>query len=175
MISAEKKIQKEIRQVKVTATITKLRKPYWFEKFLWFVSSENYLVIGGRDMQQNEMLVKRYLRKGDVYVHGDIHGAATIVVKNPSGEPISPITLAQAGAMAVCQSSAWDAKVVTSAWWVHHDQVSKTAPTGEYLTTGSFMIRGKKNFLPPTQLIMGFGLLFRVDDTCLANHIGERK
>jgi len=58
-------------------------------------------------MQQNEMLVKRYLRKGDVYVHGDIHGAATIVVKNPSGEPISPITLAQAGAMAVCQSSAW--------------------------------------------------------------------
>lgn len=28
-------------------------------------------------------------------------------------------------------------------------QVSKTAPTGEYLTTGSFMIRGKKNYLPP--------------------------
>jgi hypothetical protein len=28
-------------------------------------------------------------------------------------------------------------------------QVSKTAPTGEYLPTGSFMIRGKKNFLPP--------------------------
>ena len=175
LVSAEKKIQKEIRQVKVTASITRLRKPYWFEKFLWFVSSENYLVIGGRDMQQNEMLVKRYLRKGDVYVHADLHGAATIVVKNPSSEPISPITLAQAGAMAVCQSSAWDAKVVTSAWWVYPDQVSKTAPTGEFLTTGSFMIRGKKNFLPPAQLIMGFGLLFRLDDSCLANHVGERK
>lgn len=28
-------------------------------------------------------------------------------------------------------------------------QVSKTAPTGEYLVTGSFMIRGRKNYLPP--------------------------
>lgn len=44
--------------------------------------------------------------------------------------------------MAICHSAAWDAKVVTSAWWVNHDQVSKTAPSGEYLTTGSFMIRG---------------------------------
>lgn len=26
-------------------------------------------------------------------------------------------------------------------------QVSKTAPTGEYLTTGSFMIRGKKKIV----------------------------
>ncbi len=28
-------------------------------------------------------------------------------------------------------------------------QVSKAAPSGEYLVTGSFMIRGKKNYLPP--------------------------
>ena len=32
----------------------------WFEKFLWFISSENYIVVAGRDAQQNEMLVKRY-------------------------------------------------------------------------------------------------------------------
>jgi len=48
--------------------------------------------------------------------------------------------------MSVCRSAAWDAKVITSAWWVYASQVSKTAPTGEYLTTGSFMIRGKKIF-----------------------------
>jgi len=64
MVSAEKKINKEIHQVKVSTSINKIRKPYWFEKFLWFISSENYLVIGGRDMQQNELLVKRYLKKG---------------------------------------------------------------------------------------------------------------
>ena len=32
-----------------------------FEKFFWFISSENYLVIGGRDQQQNELVVKKYL------------------------------------------------------------------------------------------------------------------
>lgn len=34
------------------------------------------------------------------------------------------------------------------AWWVHPSQVSKTPQAGEYLTTGSFVIRGKKNFVP---------------------------
>ena len=36
-----------------------------FEKFLWCISSENYLMIGGRDQQQNEVIVKRYLRPGE--------------------------------------------------------------------------------------------------------------
>lgn len=41
-------------------------------------------------------------------------------------------------------------------------QVSKTAPTGEYLTAGSFMVRGRKNFLPPQPLVFGFAFLFKV-------------
>lgn len=41
-------------------------------------------------------------------------------------------------------------------------QVSKTAPGGEYLPTGSFMIRGRKNFLPPHPLIMGLTFLFKL-------------
>ena len=78
------------------------------------------------------------------------------------GEPVPPKTLNEAGTMAICNSAAWDAKVVTSAWWVYPSQVSKTAPSGEYLTTGSFMIRGKKNYLPPSYLIYGFAVLFKV-------------
>lgn len=38
------------------------RKPHWFERFHWFISSENYLVVSGRDAQQNELLVKRYMK-----------------------------------------------------------------------------------------------------------------
>lgn len=53
--------------------------------------------------------------------------------------------------------------------------MSKTAPTGEYLTVGSFMIRGKKNFLPPHPLIMGFGMLFRLDESSLGSHLNERR
>ncbi|XP_067939413.1 ribosome quality control complex subunit NEMF-like [Watersipora subatra] len=173
--SAEKKTKQVLKEMKVTANIVKARKVMWFEKFNWFISSENYLVLAGRDGQQNEMLVRRYLKAGDVYVHADIHGASSIVVKNPQGGPISPKTLNEAGTMAICHSAAWDAKVVTSAWWVYHDQVSKTAPSGEYLSTGSFMVRGKKNFLPPSYLVYGFGLLFKLADDSLERHKGERR
>lgn len=64
-------------------------------------------------------------------------------------------------------SAAWEAKVMTTAWWVDSSQVSKTAPSGEYLTTGSFMIRGKKNFLPPVPVVLGFGLLFRLEESSI--------
>jgi hypothetical protein len=37
------------------------------------------------------------------------------------------------------------------------------------------MIRGKKNFLPPHPLIMGFGLLFRLDESSLGSHLNERR
>ncbi|XP_074765131.1 ribosome quality control complex subunit NEMF isoform X2 [Athene noctua] len=173
--SAEKKTKQTLREVQTVTTIQKARKVYWFEKFLWFISSENYLIIAGRDQQQNELIVKRYLKPGDVYVHADLHGATSCVIKNPSGEAIPPRTLTEAGTMALCYSAAWDARVVTSAWWVSHNQVSKTAPTGEYLTTGSFMIRGKKNFLPPSYLMMGFSFLFKVDESCVWRHREERK
>lgn len=53
-------------QEKTVATISHMRKVHWFEKFNWFISSENYLVISGRDAQQNEMIVKRYMSKGDL-------------------------------------------------------------------------------------------------------------
>lgn len=37
------------------------------------------------------------------------------------------------------------------------------------------MIRGKKNFLPPHPLVLGFGLLFRLDESSLGSHLNERR
>ncbi|RAL38599.1 hypothetical protein DM860_002577 [Cuscuta australis] len=174
--AAERKTRKQLSQEKTVAAISHIRKVHWFEKFNWFVSSENYLVISGRDAHQNEMIVKRYMSKGDLYVHADLHGASSTVIKNHKPDfPIPPLTLNQTGCFTVCHSQAWDSKMVTSAWWVYPHQVSKTAPTGEYLTVGSFMIRGKKNFLPPHPLVMGFGILFRLEESSLGSHLNERR
>lgn len=173
--SAERKTQQTLKDVRTISTISKARKVYWFEKFYWFISSENFLVIGGRDAQQNELIVKRYMRPTDIYVHAEIQGASSVIVRNPSGGDVPPKTLIEAGTMAISYSVAWDAKVVTNAYWVRSDQVSKTAPTGEYLGTGSFMIRGKKNFLPSCHLIMGLTLLFKLEDSFIERHRGERK
>ncbi len=173
--SAEKKIgadlKKGLKQEK--AALRPARKQFWFEKFWYFVSSDGYLVIGGKDAQQNELLYRRYLKKGDIYVHADLQGASSVIVKNnprTPDAPIPPSTLSQAGALTVSTSSAWDSKAVMGAWWVNADQVSKTAPTGEYLTTGGFIIRGRKNLLPPSQLLLGFGVMWLISEESRANH-----
>lgn len=41
--SAEKKTKRTLKEVQAIHNINKLRKMYWFEKFYWFISSENYL------------------------------------------------------------------------------------------------------------------------------------
>lgn len=155
-------------------------------------------MIGGKDAAQNEVIVKRYLKHGDIYVHADLHGGASVVVKNnyspgttsvgtvgknnyPPGTgtvgnylEIPPKTVSEAAVFAVSYSSAWEAKISSRSWWVHADQVSKTAPSGEYLTLGSFMIRGKKNYLPMPQLQLAFGFLFKLDDESIQRHLNER-
>nr|CDJ96164.1 Fibronectin-binding A and Protein of unknown function DUF814 domain containing protein [Haemonchus contortus] len=164
--NAEEKASETIKQVSVRADTAKVRKEMWFEKFIWFISSENYVVVVGRDAQQNELLVKRYLRPGDIYVHADAHGAASVVIRNKSGGgTIPPKTMTEAAQMAICCSSSWSSHVISSAWWVYDHQVSKVAPSGEYLSHGSFMIRGKKNFMPASPLVLGFGILFRLDES----------
>jgi len=189
--AAEANAQKQIQQAQMNKKMTysvmmqPQRKQHWFEKFHWFITSDNYLCLGGRDAQQNEQLVKRYLRPGDAYLHADVFGAPTCILRakrrraaNGATEvlPLSDIALREAGNFAICRSSAWSSKIVTSAWYVESHQVSKTAPTGEYLTVGSFMIRGKKNFLPPVQLEMGIGVLFRLgDDAGVLRHLNDRR
>lgn len=179
--NAEKRTQEHLKEVRTISNIFKARKVFWFEKFFWFISSENFLVIGGRDQQQNELIVKRYLRSNDIYVHADIQGASSIVIRNPNvsnadgaADTPPPKTLLEAGAMAISYSVAWDAKVTTSAYWVRANQVSKTAPSGEYLGTGSFMIRGKKNFLPPCHLILGLSVMFKLEDDSVFRHANDR-
>lgn len=177
--STEKKISADLKKgLKQEKEVMRpQRKAMWFEKFVFFISSEGYLVLAGKDAQQNEILYRMYLKKGDIYVNADLQGAASVLIKNKPGmseSPIPPSTLSQAGTLAVATSSAWDSKAVMSAWWVDATQVSKTAPTGEILPTGSFVIQGHKNFLPPAQLLLGFGIMFKVSEESKVHHSKHR-
>lgn len=42
------------------------------------------------------------MKSTDIYVHADIHGASSVVIKNPSGQAVPPKTLNEAGTMAIC-------------------------------------------------------------------------
>ena len=97
-----------------------------------------------------------------------------MIIKNPTGKGIPLRTLNEAGAYCVCRSKAWNKGVIQAAYWVYDDQVSKKAPTGMNIGAGSFMIYGKKNFLYPKKLEMGYGLLFKINESCLERHLNER-
>ncbi|KAF1985395.1 hypothetical protein K402DRAFT_422027 [Aulographum hederae CBS 113979] len=177
--SAEQKIaadlKKGLKQEK--EVLRPVRKQHWFEKFLYFISSDGYLVLGGKDTQQNEVLYRKHLRKGDIYVHADLPNAASVIIKNNPATPNAPIppsTLSQAGNYSVATSTAWDSKAVMSAWWVNSDQVSKTASTGDFLDVGKFEVKGKKNFLPPSQLLLGFAVLWEIPEESKDRHKKHR-
>ena len=177
--SHEKKVAEDLKKglKQEKEVLRPVRKQQWFEKYIYFISSDGHLVLGGKDAQQNEIIYRRYLRKGDVYVHADLKGAVPMIIKNKPNTPDAPIppsTLSQAGHLSVCTSDAWDSKAVMSAWWVRSDQVSKTGQTGEFLPAGIFNIKGKKEFLPPAQLVVGLAVMFEISEQSKANHHKHR-
>jgi len=135
----EKKKKVEKPQIKV------LRKREWYERFHWCYSSENFLILGGRDRRSNEVLVKKYMEPQDLYVHADIQGAPSVVIKNGQSAPDK--TIAEAAQCAATYSKGWNHFGSVECYWVNPDQVTKSPPSGEYLTTGAFFIAGSKNFL----------------------------
>ncbi len=138
------------------------RKVHWFEKFRWFVSSEGVVVIAGRDASSNDLVVRRNLKDGDVYVHADLHGAASVVVKHPppGGSGIGDATLREAGQWAVAFSKAWRAGLASaSAFWVTPEQVSKSAASGEFVARGAWAIHGTKHVLRDLPMEIAIGTL----------------
>jgi predicted ribosome quality control (RQC) complex YloA/Tae2 family protein len=140
----------------------KIRKKRWYEKYRWFISSENFLVLGGRDAKTNEQLAKRQMSANDVFLHASLHGAPYVIIKVPGDAP-GEQTMKEAAQFAVTFSRAWqDGLSNGDAYWVNPEQVSFTPPSGEYLPSGAVMIYGTKNFIRKVPVELAVGLL--VDD-----------
>ena len=141
-----------------------INKDYWFQKFHWFITSDRILFICGKNAEQNETIVKKYMNNNDIYIHGDFSGSPSGVLINTENIDVPLHSKIQAGQFLVCNTKNWKEKRTEKSYYVNKDQVSKSAPSGEYLTTGSFMVRGKKNYLPESVLEMGIGILFVLRD-----------
>lgn len=135
----------------------KSRAKFWFEKYRWFISSEDILVIAGRDAKTNEEVVKKHLGDKDLYMHADIHGAPSVVIKS-EGKEIGENTLKEAAQFAVSMSKAWNAGLGNlSAYWVYPSQVSKMGESGEYVPRGAWVIHGKRNYIHKIPLRLAVG------------------
>ncbi len=129
--------------------LARSRKPDWYEKFRWFFTSDSMLVIGGRDATQNEIIIKKHTEPDDIVFHTDMAGSPFFVVKTEKKKP-SEQALKEAASETAIFSRAWKLGHTTAAvFHVKPDQVTKQAQAGEYLSKGSFMIRGKTTYIQP--------------------------
>ena len=154
------KNKKEIEMERVTLPQKRVKKELkWFEKLRWFISSDGFLVIGGRDANSNEIVVKKYMENNDVYFHSDIHGAPSVIIKS-QGKEIPETTLNEAASFAASFSSAWTKGFGSQdVYWVHPDQVSKTPQSGEFVKKGAFIIRGTRNYIRAATLLIAVGIV----------------
>ena len=131
-------------------------KHEWYEKFHWFTSSEGFLCIGGKDATSNEIVVQKDVEKGDLVFHTEMPGSPFFVIKN--GQNAGEKTLQETAIAVAVYSKAWKSgHTMADVFYVLPDQVSKEAQSGEYMSKGSFMVRGKKNIFHP-QLEYAIGL-----------------
>ncbi|WP_297549781.1 ribosome rescue protein RqcH [Thermococcus sp.] len=153
----EKLIEEEMKKELNVRKIER-RKKKWFEKFRWFVSSEGFLVLAGKDASTNETLVKKHMTENDLYCHADVYGAPHVVIKD--GQKAGEKTIFEACQFAVSMSRAWSLGLYSAdAYWAYPEQVTKQAPSGEYLGKGAFMVYGKRNWLRGLPLKLAVGVI----------------
>jgi predicted ribosome quality control (RQC) complex YloA/Tae2 family protein len=140
----EKKIEEKNRE-----KIVNIKKE-WYEKFRWFISSEGFLCIGGRDATSNEIVIKKHTDDEDIVFHTSMSGSPFFVIKTKGVKP-GEKTLNEVAQATASYSSAWKAGISSAeVFYINPEQVSKTAKPGEFIPRGAFMIYGKKNFINST-------------------------
>lgn len=171
LIDSEKKLLKaKLQQEKVVEKKIIERKKHWYHKFRWFFTSEGFLVIGGRDAATNEIVIKKHATEGDLVFHTDMSGSPFVVIKE--GQKAGEKSIQEAADFTAAHSKGWKMGLASlRVFYVTPEQVTKEANTGEYLSKGSFMIRGKTTYVDPT---MNFGICI-VDNWAMGAPISALK
>jgi hypothetical protein len=152
---------KTVKPVEAMEELDKRRveSKQWFEKFRWFVSSDGFLVVAGKDTVSNEVIVKKYTLPDDAVFHADVTGAPFVVIKTEGKAP-SEQALREAGEFAAAFSRAWrEGAGSADVYWVKPDQLSKSGPSGESVPHGAFAVVGKRNWMRSVPLKLAVGVV----------------
>jgi predicted ribosome quality control (RQC) complex YloA/Tae2 family protein len=139
----EKKKKIEVKTIEKKSILREKKEREWYEKFRWFFSSTGKLVIGGRDATSNDVLMKKQALDTEMVFHADIIGAPFFVIKGEGDEATVNETAQAAGIF----SKAWNAgHGAVDVFYAPRSQFTKSAPSGEYISKGAFMVYGKKEW-----------------------------
>ena len=140
-----------------------LKKVEWYSSYHWIITSSGFLAIGGKDAQQNEKVVKKYLNENDIFIHAEVHGASAFVLKCSGTKPPEK-DIYEVSVLAASYSKGWKAGVGSlDVFWVWGKQVSKAPPPGQYLPKGAFMIYGRRNYVKGVPLRLAIGVQIHDD------------
>lgn len=155
------KLHNQTQKIHEKIQFSKLESKQWYERYRWFVTSDGYLVIGGRDASSNSAIIRKYMTENDIIFHAEIHGSPFFLVKNVNNQEKQNSGYVEETAQATISfSRAWkDGLSSGDAYWVFPNQVKKGAPTGQFLPKGSFVIEGKRNFCRGIELKLSIGLV----------------
>ncbi|NWG11772.1 fibronectin-binding domain-containing protein [Candidatus Bathyarchaeota archaeon] len=151
-------------EVMEEVTKRKIKHKEWFERFRWFVSSDDFLVVAGKDAVSNEVLVKKHTEPNDIVFHADVVGAPFVVVKTEGKEPTEQC-LREAGEFAAAFSRGWrEGFGSVDVYWIKPDQLSKSGPSGEYVPHGGFVVSGKRNWIRNVPLRVAIGVAVNAEE-----------
>ncbi|MBU0532581.1 DUF814 domain-containing protein [Candidatus Micrarchaeota archaeon] len=155
---AIKETEKEIEEAKKPQKkeVKVKREKEWYEKFHHAYTADGKLLIGGRNAQQNDQAVAKYMEDTDLFFHADIQGASAVILKD--GLSASEEELQETAQFAACFSKAWtNANAAVDVYAVKKDQLSKHA-TGGFIPTGAFAILGERKWFRNTKLQLRIGI-----------------
>ena len=132
----------------------KIIEKQWYEKFHWFFTSNNMLVIAGKDAHQNEMLNSKHFEDSDLFFHANIFGAPVTILKG--GREAGVEIRQEVAQFAASYSSAWKQGLhAIDVYAMKRDQVSKSTGKGS-LGTGSFLLSGERDWYRSVRLALVF-------------------
>src|SRR3989338_7833608 len=124
--------------------------------------SRCFIIIAICDSSSNMAIIIKHLENSDRVFHADIFGSPFFILK--AGKETTDSSLNEVAHATVCFSRAWrEAMYGLKAFWVNPEQVKKGAPSGQFLSKGSFVIEGQRNYVRVATLKLGVGLLKQDD------------
>jgi predicted ribosome quality control (RQC) complex YloA/Tae2 family protein len=137
---------------------TSLNTSSWYQKYHWWYTKNGFLVVGGKNADDNEKLVKTYLKKTDYYFHTDEAGSGSFILITENKIP-QDVDFDETAEGVLAFSTQWNSSYTSGeVYYVLGNQVTKTPNTGEYIVKGSFIVRGKRNYIKVTGCTLGYGL-----------------
>ena len=149
--------QKKIPQKIEKKVFDGIKTSQWYYKYHWWITKNNFLVVGGKSADDNERLVKNYLTDNDYFFHSDDFGSGSFILFCKDKSQPDAIDLDETAEGVLALSKNWG--LSGNIYYVKGNQVSKTPPSGETLSKGSFMIYGKRNYIKIHSTTLGYVLV----------------